>query len=85
MDKHCHQGLQEACDAAALPYRTVARWVAAFRDGRECVEHVPRSGHPPVSDENVQLVSVLVEVDRNVMIRQLEQDTDWCIRLSSTS
>ena len=73
--KQCHRGLQEACDAAALPYRTVARWVAAFRDGRERVEHMPRSGHPPVSDENVQLVSALVEVDRNVTIRQLEQDT----------
>ena len=53
--KQCHRGLQEACDAAALPYRTVARWVAAFRDGHERVEHMPRSGHPPVSDENVQL------------------------------
>ena len=73
--KQCHRGLQEACDAAALPYRTVARWVAAFRDGCECLEHMPRSGHPPVSDENVQLVSALVEVDRNVTIRQLERDT----------
>ena len=63
------------CDAAALPYRTVARSVAAFRDGRECVENMRRSGHPPVSDENVQLVSALVEVDRNITIRQLEQDT----------
>ena len=74
-DKQCHRGLQEACHAAALPYRTVARRVAAFRDVRERVEHMPRSGHPPVSDENVQLVSALVEVDRNVPIRQLEQDT----------
>ena len=75
MAKQCHRGLQEARDAAALLYRTVARWVAAFRDGHERVEHMPRSGHPPVSDENVQLVSALVEVDRNVTIRQLEQDT----------
>ena len=66
---------KEACDAAALPYRTVARWVAAFRDGRERVEHMPRSGHPLVSDENIQLVSALVEMDRNVTIRQLQQDT----------
>ena len=73
--KQCHRGLQEACDAAALLYKTVARWVAAFRDGREHLEHMPRSGHPPVSDENVQLVSALVEVDRNVTICQLEQDT----------
>ena len=73
--KQCHRGLQEACDAAALPYRTVERWVAAFRDGHERVEHMPRSGHTPVSDENVQLVFALVEVDQNITIRQLEQDT----------
>ena len=75
MAKQCHRGLQEAWDAAALPYRTVATWVAAFRDGRERVEHMPRSSHPPVSDENVHLVSALVEVDWNITIRQLEEDT----------
>ena len=75
MAKQCHRGLQESCNAAALLYRMVARWVAAFRDGSERVEHMPRSGHPPVSDENVQLVSALVEVDRYVTIHQLEQDT----------
>ncbi|PSN54321.1 hypothetical protein C0J52_10693, partial [Blattella germanica] len=63
--KQCHRGLQEACSAVALPFRTVARWVAAFRDERECMEHI-RYAHPPVSNENVQLVSALVEVDRNV-------------------
>ncbi|KAJ4437310.1 hypothetical protein ANN_17448 [Periplaneta americana] len=47
--RQCHQGLQEACGAAALPYRTVARWVRAFRQGRES--------------------------DRNLMIRELAQDT----------
>ena len=36
---------------------------------------MPRSGHPPVSDENVQPVSAFVEVDRNVTIHQFEQDT----------
>ena len=47
---------------------SLSRW-------HECVEHMPQSGHPPVNDENVQLVSALVEVDRNVTICQLEQDT----------
>lgn len=47
----------------------------SFRYRRERVEHMPRSGHPPVSNENAQIVSALVEVDRNVTIRQLEQDT----------
>ncbi|KAJ4430667.1 hypothetical protein ANN_19257 [Periplaneta americana] len=38
---------------------------------------IPRSGHPPVSDddEHVQTVSALVETDRNLTIRELAQDT----------
>ncbi|KAJ4450833.1 hypothetical protein ANN_02264 [Periplaneta americana] len=31
--QECFQGLREACGDAALPYRTVARWVKAFREG----------------------------------------------------
>ncbi|KAJ4441326.1 hypothetical protein ANN_11181 [Periplaneta americana] len=43
--RHCHQGLQEACGEAALPYRLVASWARAFRQGRESVLDMPRSGH----------------------------------------
>ncbi|KAJ4426357.1 hypothetical protein ANN_27171 [Periplaneta americana] len=46
--RQCHQELQEACGAAALPYRTVTRWVRAFRQGRESVLDMSRSGHPPM-------------------------------------
>ena len=41
--KQCHRGLQEACDAAALPYITVARWVAAFRHVKQTAERSPRT------------------------------------------
>ncbi|KAJ4437244.1 hypothetical protein ANN_17379 [Periplaneta americana] len=75
--RQCHQGLQEVCDAAALPYLTVERWVRAFRQGRESVLDMPRSGHPPVSDEQVQTVSASVETDRNLTIRELAQDTGF--------
>ena len=46
---------------------SLSRWA------RTCGAHA--SIWSPNSDENVQLVSELVEVDRNVTIRQLEQDT----------
>ncbi|PSN56501.1 hypothetical protein C0J52_08427 [Blattella germanica] len=49
MIKECHRGLQEMSGAAVLPFKTVATWVAAFRDGREHVEHMPRSAHSSVS------------------------------------
>ncbi|PSN52730.1 hypothetical protein C0J52_06146 [Blattella germanica] len=61
MAKQCHRALQEACSVAVLPFRTIARWVAAFRDGRKHVEHMPRSGHH--------------QVDKNLTICQLEQVT----------
>ena len=33
----CFRGLREECGDAAFPYRTVARWVKAFREGRDAV------------------------------------------------
>ena len=39
------QGLREACCDAVLPYRTVARWVKAFREGRDAVEDDPKFNH----------------------------------------
>ncbi|KAJ4441169.1 hypothetical protein ANN_11020 [Periplaneta americana] len=38
--QECFQGLREACGDAALPYRTVARWVKAFRE--DLVAPVPK-------------------------------------------
>ena len=73
--RQCHQGLQQACGASALPYRTVARWVKAFKEGRKNVSDMPRSGHPPVSDNDIHAVSTLVETGRNFTIRKLAQET----------
>ena len=42
------QGLREACDNAALPYRTVARRVKAFREGRDSIQDNIRTGRPSV-------------------------------------
>ena len=33
-EKECHSELTEALGNRALPYRTVARWAAAFQHGR---------------------------------------------------
>ena len=48
-----HQGLQEACGESALPYRTVARWVKAFKEGHQNVADMRRPGRPSVSEEEV--------------------------------
>ncbi|PSN36131.1 hypothetical protein C0J52_27686, partial [Blattella germanica] len=50
--RQCYEILQDVCGENALPYRTVARWVKAFNEGRQNVTDMPRSGHPTVSEEN---------------------------------
>ncbi|KAJ4443339.1 hypothetical protein ANN_05007 [Periplaneta americana] len=42
--RQCHTALLEACGRETLSYRTVARWVHAFRCGREDVHQKPRAG-----------------------------------------
>ncbi|KAJ4450059.1 hypothetical protein ANN_01466 [Periplaneta americana] len=62
--RHGHDGLVEACGETALPYRTVARWVRAFNEGRDHVENKARQGRPSVSEKELQTVSALLDGDR---------------------
>ncbi|PSN49044.1 Phosphatidylinositide phosphatase SAC1 [Blattella germanica] len=64
-------GLHEACGDVALPYRTVARWVTAFRVGRDVVNDNPRTGRPHVENNTVQLLASLLDVDRRWTAREL--------------
>jgi hypothetical protein len=66
-----HQGLLEACGNDALPYRTVARWVSAFRSGRDESALMARTGRPSISDEQVQLVRGLLAIDHCWTVREL--------------
>ncbi|PNF26790.1 hypothetical protein B7P43_G17675, partial [Cryptotermes secundus] len=70
----CHQGLHEACGESALPYRTVARWVKAFNEGRQNVADACLTGRPSVSEE-VYALSLLLESDRRHTIRELARET----------
>ncbi|GFV62410.1 HTH_48 domain-containing protein [Trichonephila clavipes] len=42
----CHSELVEALGNNALPYRTVARWVGKFQQGRVSTSDVQRSRRP---------------------------------------
>ena len=52
--QECFQGLSEACGNAALPYRTVARWIKAFREVREAVQDNLRDDRKNVSGDMVR-------------------------------
>ena len=54
--RECHYGLREACGDDALPYRTVARWVATFRAGRDSVQQHPGGGRPGVENRVIELI-----------------------------
>ncbi|GFV82826.1 uncharacterized protein TNCV_4147941 [Trichonephila clavipes] len=42
----CHSELVEALENNALPYRTVARWLGKFQQGRVSTSDEQRSGRP---------------------------------------
>ena len=69
--RQCHEGLVEAFGNAASPYRTAARWIRAFNEGRDNVEHMARPGRPSDSDEDVEAVSTLLDTDRRLTVREL--------------
>ena len=63
--KECHSELTEALGNRALPYRTVARWVAAFPRGKVASADMRRTGRPR---------TVRTDVARAVIAQCLEDD-----------
>ncbi|KAJ4439542.1 hypothetical protein ANN_07666 [Periplaneta americana] len=76
--QECFKGLHEACADAALLYRTVARWVKAFREGRDAVQHNLCTGRPRVEDNTVQLLASLLDTDRRWTVRELAVEVGVC-------
>ena len=56
---------------AALSYRTVARWVKAFREDRDAVQGNLRTGRSHVENNTVQLLSSMLDADRRWTAREL--------------
>ena len=49
----CHSELREALGNRSLPYRTVARWAAAFQHGRFASAYMRRTGRPKTVSTDV--------------------------------
>ena len=56
--------VSEACGDVALPQHTLARWVKAFREGRDAVQDNLRTGRPLVTNNTLQLLASLLDPDR---------------------
>jgi [histone H3]-lysine36 N-dimethyltransferase SETMAR len=61
----------------APQYRTVAKWVTLFKDGRESLEDDPRSGRPITmfTQDNIALVKQLIDEDPHATYDELEAET----------
>lgn len=65
-------------------YRTVAKWVALFKEGRDSLEDDPRSGRPitKFTPGNIELVKQLLEEDPHATYDEIELETSlnhWVI------
>ena len=61
--KECHSELTEALGNRDLPYRTVARWAAAFQRGRVASADMRRTGRPRTA---------CTDVTRAMIVQRLE-------------
>ena len=69
--KECYSELTEAVGNCALPYRTIARWAAAFPRGRVASADMRRTGRPR---------TVRTDVTRAVIAQCLEDDRRWSLQ-----
>lgn len=70
--------IQDAYGDEAMSASTVKRWHKRFREGCETTEDQPRSGRPAeaVTKENIERVRQIVENDRRVTVRYIEEELD---------
>ena len=75
--KECHSELTEALGNLALPYRTVARWVAAFQRGRVASADMRRTGRPKTvrTDVGHAVIAQCLEADRQWSLQELQVHT----------
>ncbi|GBM59253.1 hypothetical protein AVEN_205084-1 [Araneus ventricosus] len=57
--------------AYALPYRTDARWVKAFRAGRNETAVLHRRGRPSIPQHQIDIASGILSIDRLWTVREL--------------
>ena len=76
--QECFEGLNEACDDAALLYHTVAQWVKMLREGRDAVQYNLRTERPHVENTTVQLLASLLEADFRWTAREFAAEVRVC-------
>ena len=67
--------LENVYKDSAPSYRTVAKWVAEFKDPERAFEDAPRMGRSSTitANENIQAVERIIMPDRQISIRHLAE------------
>ena len=76
--QECFQEQRAAYGDAALSYRTVARWVKLFREGRDAVQDNLHRGRSHVENNKVQVLASLMHADRQWTARDLAAEIGVC-------
>ena len=68
--------LNNVCKDSPPSYRTVAEWMAEFKDPEHAFEDAPRMGCPStiITDENIEAVERIVISDRHISIHRLAEE-----------
>ena len=71
-----YKELDDVYKDSAPSYRTVAKWVAEFKDPERDFEDAPRSGRPSTTtiDENIQAIERIVMRDRQISVRRVANE-----------
>ncbi|GFR21882.1 HTH_48 domain-containing protein [Trichonephila clavata] len=69
-EMECHSEFVEAFENNILPYRSIARWVGKFQQGRVSTSDKQHSGRP---------VSVRIDLARAVIEQLMEEDRRWTL------
>lgn len=70
--------LEKAYGESVLSKTRAYEWYKAFKEGREVVDDLPRSGRPSTSttDDNIDKVKEIVMENRHASLREMAQDLD---------
>lgn len=71
-----HNELGNVYRDSAPSYRTVAKWVAEFKDPERGFEDAPRTGRPSTTctDENIRAIERIVMYDRQISVRRVANE-----------